>query len=212
MVAGDLTENGTEAEFAEFGRQSAAFSAPVLVLPGNHDVGGKCLPNAPGPVTPERVRQYEGRFGPSFWRRDIGGIRLLGLNSLLMGSGFERENDQWAFLEQELSAPTMLPTIVALHQPLFLLRTGESGGDYWNVEPAPRARLLLLLQSGGVRAVLSGHIHRPLRHEINGILFLTTPPVSFGLPPGKQPQGWTLVTVPVEGGPVTAEVRYLKDA
>ncbi|MES2464597.1 MAG: metallophosphoesterase, partial [Armatimonadota bacterium] len=195
---GDVSLNGAdlEADLEAARRMHEEMGLPFLAVPGNHDVGGKLLPGAPGPMTPDRVQRYEDAFGASFWRRDIGNARILGLNSLLMGTGFARENDQWMFLEQELARPATMPTIVVSHQPLFLENADEPGGDYWNVEPAPRARLLDLLARGGVRAVLSGHIHRPLRHTVGDILFVTTPPVSFGLPFGEQPEGWALVTVP----------------
>ena len=57
--------------------------------------------------------------------------------------------------------------------------------DYWNIEPEPRQRLLKLLGERGVATVLSGHLHRPLTNRSDGILFVTTGPVSFGLPRGK---------------------------
>jgi 3',5'-cyclic AMP phosphodiesterase CpdA len=215
VLAGDLTENGTDEEFAEFQRQSAGFNAPLLTVPGNHDVGGKHLPGAPDAATTERIERYEAWFGTSFWRRQVGGIRFIGVNSLIFDSCLEREQQQWAFLEHKFAAPSSLPTILVLHQPLFLERTNEPGGDYWNVEPAPRARLLRLLAQGGVSAVLSGHIHRPLYFKGTRTVFVTTPPVSFGLPFGVQPEGWTLVTV-TQGYPgtpaeVSAEAHTLRD-
>ena len=59
--------------------------------------------------------------------------------------------------------------------------------------------MLALLKQGGVKAVLSGHLHRELTQRLDGILFFTTAPVSFGIPKDKQPEGWTLVTVPAVG-------------
>ncbi len=87
------------------------------------------------------------------------------------------------------------PTVLLMHYPLFLKDFDEGGGDYFNIEPAPRMRLYNLLKQGEVKTVLTGHLHRPLINQREGILFLTTPPISFGLPRGKQPEGWTLVTV-----------------
>ena len=60
-------------------------------------------------------------------------------------------------------------------------------------------RLLELLKKGGVSTYLSGHLHRPLTNRMDGMLLVTTGPVSFGLPRGKQPEGWTLVIVPAQG-------------
>ena len=60
-----------------------------------------------------------------------------------------------------------------------------------------------------VKVVLTGHLHRELIHRRDGILFVTTPPVSFGLPKGKQAEGWTLVTVPASGE-AQAEFKHIK--
>jgi predicted phosphodiesterase len=95
-----------------------------------------------------------------------------------------------------------------MHYPLFLKDLNEPGGDYWDVEPAPRTRLYQLLKQGGVKIVLTGHLHRPLVNRRDGILFVTTPPISFGLPRGKQPEGWTLVTI-LKNGEATSEIKTL---
>jgi hypothetical protein len=126
-------------------------------------------------------------------------VRVIGVNSPIFGSGFDREKAMWNFLEKELASPGPLPTVVFMHYPPFVKQAEEGGGDYWNIEPEPRARLLALLRRGGVGTVLSGHLHRDLTNRLEGILFVTTRPVSFGLPAGKQPEGWTLVTLPAQG-------------
>lgn len=219
VIAGDLTEHGTDAEFHSFQNQIKKLTVPVLLVPGNHDVGNKPLPGEAGAVTPERVQHYEKRFGPSFWSKVLAGVRFVGINSLLMGTGFDRERDQWSFLESELVKPISIPTVVVSHQPPYLKTIDEPGGTYWNIEPEPRARLMHLLAEGNVAAVLSGHIHYPLVNYAYGILFLTTPPAAFGLPHGKQPEGWTLVTIRTgpsvtgKSTPASYEFHYIpKDA
>ena len=79
----------------------------------------------------------------------------------------------------------------------------------WNVEPAPRARLFGLLKQGGVKIVLNGHLHRPLVNNLDGIRFIGTQPTSFGLPAGKQPEGWTLITIS-KTGEATETVQNLQ--
>jgi predicted phosphodiesterase len=56
-----------------------------------------------------------------------------------------------------------------------------------------------MLQRGGVQTVISGHIHTQRVNRDQGILYVTTPPISFGLPKGRQPEGWMLLTIPREG-------------
>jgi len=207
LIAGDLTQGGKPDEMADFQAQIKGFQLPVSFVFGNHDVGGKRAAGQKGGVTAGRVALAEQTFGvPSFWSRAFNGVRVIGLNSSLLGSGLPEEAEQWSFLENELKAQSKTPSIVLMHYPLFVKSAAEPGGEYWNIEPEPRARLLALLQSGGVRAVLTGHLHKSLTGQQGGIFLYTTPPVSFGLPRGKQPEGWTLVTVSPTGA-VTADFR-----
>jgi len=209
LISGDLTQGGKQGEMDAFEAQIKAFTPPVRVVPGNHDVGGKLIPGKTGGVTGERVSAYESVFGPSFWTEHLSGLRIIGLNSSIFGSGLPVEDRQWAFIEAELAVPSTEPTIVVMHYPPFLTAPDEPGGGYWDIEPAPRQRLLALLQKGHVSAVLTGHLHRPLRNDWNGIPLITSLPVSFGLPKDVQPEGWTLITV-APNGTVTAETETIK--
>ena len=210
LVAGDLTEDGTPREYEEFRRQIKRFSAPVWYVPGNHDVGNKPLPKAKAPVYAVRVARYELKLGPSWFVREHAGVRVVGINSMLLGSDLARERQQWRLLTEALAKPAAQPTILLTHLPPFIRDSREPGGEYWDIEPAPRLRLLSLLQLGGVSNVLSGHLHHALTNCHDGVFFYTTPPVSFGLPAGKQLPGWTLVTVPQRGS-AQVEFQPIKD-
>ncbi len=203
LIAGDLTQSSRPEQFADFKAQMHGFQAPVFVVPGNHDVGSKIVvaPDGTrqGTVTATRIAQYEAQMGPGTFAYKRPGLRIIGFNSLLLGSGLPGEAAQWQFLEDELARPSKTPTLLLSHFPLFLQTPDEASDAYWNVEPQPRQRLLQLIARGGVKAVLSGHLHRPLQNTYQGVLHLTTPPVSFGLPRGVQAQGWTLLTVSPQG-------------
>ena len=196
LIAGDLTQSGLPQEFMDFKNHIKALHAPVYFVPGNHDVGHKFNSGKTnGTVTPGRVETYERALGPSWFVKKKAGLRILGINSSLLGSSFLQEEQMWTFLERELAQPARQQTILFMHYPLFLKTLDEPGGDYFNTEPEPRMRLYNLLKQAGVKIVLTGHLHHPLINRRDGILFLTTLPVSFGLPAGKQAEGWTLVTV-----------------
>ena len=126
-------------------------------------------------------------------------LPIFGINSCLFGSGFKEEEDQWIFLEKELARPHDKPTMLLEHYPLFIKTADEPRNSTWNVQPELRTRLLALVEQGGVRTVLTGHLHYPITNRLDGILFLGNAPTAFGLPPGKQPEGWMLLTVPREG-------------
>ena len=209
LIAGDLGNEGKVEEWQAFKAYVKKIKAPVFYVPGNHDVGHKFNSGKKnGTITPERVQNYETNMGPSFFAESKAGLRIIGLNSSLMGSGFSREKEQWDFLEQQLAKTNPVPTVVFMHYPLFLKTVDEAGGIYFNTEPEPRKRLLSLLHQGGVKTVLTGHLHQNLVKRDNGILLISTEPISFGIPAGKQPEGWTLVTIPTEGE-ATFEVKNL---
>lgn len=198
LLAGDLTENGTPLELRTFRRTIKDFAAPSMFIAGNHDLGNKRIPGkkpTKSEISFGRLRNYELEMGRSYWTREAGGLRIIGLNSGLYGSKLAREESMWEMLESELEKTNTPPTLILQHHPPFLKKLDEPGGDYFNMEPYPRLRLLALAKQGGVKAILSGHLHRGLTNDYNGILLYTTPPVSFGLPKGKQAEGWTLVTV-----------------
>jgi|YelNatPaOPRAMG01_1025707.scaffolds.fasta_scaffold06401_1 predicted phosphodiesterase len=201
LIAGDLTEFGSPGELRRLQEHLRAFKPPVWVVPGNHDVGNKRFQGLtkPDSTSSWRVRLYESWLGRSYFARCRAGVRVIGLNSPILASGLPQERAMWTWLGQELAQPTSQPTLVLTHYPLFEERPDEPAHPYWNVDPEPRARLLATLAKAGVRAVLSGHLHRDLTNQFGQMLLLTTRPVSVGLPKGKQAEGWLLLTVPADG-------------
>jgi 3',5'-cyclic AMP phosphodiesterase CpdA len=171
----------------------------VLFAPGNHDVGMVGNDKVKTSITPEKVGRFSQELGPNWFAREMAGVRIVGINSCLLGSGLPEEADQWKFLEQELAKPSAKPTLLLEHFPLFIKTAEEPRQGTWNVPPEPRKRLLALVEQGGVRAVLSGHLHYPITNRLDGILCLGNAPTAFGLPQGKQPEGWMLLSLPREG-------------
>ena len=216
LIAGDLTQSGKPEQITAFTTQVKGFVAPVRTVFGNHDVGAKKGVTGAKPdegVSAERVARLEAALGPSFFADTVAGVRIVGINASLLGSGFPIETRQWDFLERELapqrsvSTSATLPILVLSHYPLYLTSPDEPGGAYWNMEPAPRKRLLSLIEkNGNVRAVLSGHLHRSISGRTpSGVFLYTTPPVSFGLPKGRQSEGWTLITITLPSGAIQAD-------
>jgi 3',5'-cyclic AMP phosphodiesterase CpdA len=209
LIAGDLTDGGTREQMELFKRKVKALQAPVLFVPGNHDVGILGDGKVKTSITPDRVKLYGKTLGPNWFAREEAGLRVVGINSCLFGSGFKEEADQWTFLEKELAKPHAKPTLLMEHYPLFVTSVDEPGRNNHNLQPEPRQRLLALMQRAGVRAVLSGHLHYPITNRLDGILFLGNTTTAFGLPRGKTPEGWMLLSVPREGE-VQFEFRKLE--
>ena len=199
LIAGDLTDSGTREQMALFKRKVKQFKAPVLFIPGNHDVGDVGNGKVKRSITSERVELFSKELGPNWFAREKAGVRIVGINSCLFDSGFKEEEEQWQFLEKELARPHAKPMLLMVHYPLFIKTVDEPGKRTSNVQPEERKRLIGLLEQGGVRAVLTGHLHYPVTNRLDGILFLSDAAIAWGLPRGKQPEGWMLLSVPREG-------------
>ena len=199
LVAGDLTEHGSPEEMKDFQNRIQSFPVPVWYVPGNHDVGDKRLKESTAGVDSQRVDDYERALGKSWFVREFAGLRILGINSPILGSDLPQEKAMWTFLDEAVASAPATPTLVLLHHPLYAKSADEPGGVYWNVEPEPRQRLLALMRRTRVKAVLSGHLHQSLVNRLDNLLFLTTVPVAFGLPVEKAVEGWTLLIVTEDG-------------
>ena len=199
LVAGDLTDDSKPASDADYLAQISRLKAPVFWVPGNHDLGPKAIAGGKTGPLPRRLAAYEARFGDSFYVKSCAGVRIIGVNSQIPGGILPAVDAQWAMLEKALAAPVPEHTVVFMHMPPFLKTADEGSDPYWNWEPEPRKRLLALLRRGRVKTVLTGHLHYELTNHLGDMLIYTTPPVSFGLPRGVAPQGWTLVTLPKSG-------------
>ena len=187
-------------------------TAPLLVVPGNHDVGMPGVNAWAGlTVTDERVAAHEGTFGRDRWRHDTEEAVLLGIDSELLGSGLQREADQWRWLEETCAElPQGRPVLLFLHKPLWTV-TDEPVDHQVDVGPVARDRLLGLLERIELRAVGCGHLHRYRQLRRGRAIEVWAPTTAFlgsgedGLPEGHQELGYVEYTV--AGGEVTAEFR-----
>ncbi|MBV7518467.1 metallophosphoesterase [Ensifer sp. ENS12] len=152
-------------------------SMPVLVVPGNHDVGH--LPGSHQPVDPERLARWRGLAGPDYWVSDHGDWRLVGFNSLLVGFEDEEEEKQIAWLEEQLRDRDGRKVAVFAHKPLFVDGPQEGDTGYWGIRPRQRRRLFDLFAASGVALHASGHLHWAWTGEHAGMSLVWAPPTSF---------------------------------
>lgn len=175
----------------------------LLTVPGNHDVG-----DAPTDETMSWFRRRVGSDRHAFVHRDW---RFIGLNSCLLADGSRAPRDvedQWSWLETELSLTTGTDgTILFMHHPLFLERPDEPQ-DYFNLPPEPRRRFLDLIRDHRVPLVLSGHLHRCHVTSYGTTQLVTAGPV--GMPLGGGRSGLQIVRIAEEG--IRHEFVALEDA
>lgn len=189
--------------------------APLLVVPGNHDVGEPGVNAWAGiSVTDERVVAHEAAWGPDHWRHDHDGpdgAVLLGINSELLSSGLQREADQWRWLEKTLAdLPAGVPVLLFLHKPLWAVVDGPTEHQF-DVGPVARDRLLGLLDRIDLRAVGCGHLHRYRSVRRDRVIEVWAPATAFlvstedELPEARHELGY--VEYLVRAGEVTADFR-----
>jgi 3',5'-cyclic AMP phosphodiesterase CpdA len=182
VVNGDLCINGpdSDAEIDFAARALGTLRTPVLALPGNHDVGDEPPGQDPAQIVDaSRLARWDARFGTDRFAHDIGAWRVLGVNAQLFGSGLRREAEQEAWLADRLEETIGSPVALVLHKPLFLDHPAEDRPTAASLNPAPRAKLMALLRQGGVRMVISGHLHASRDRVVDGLRHLWLPAVAF---------------------------------
>ncbi len=193
VVSGDLTRRAKPAEFNAALAFLHALEAPLLVVPGNHDIPrGDLLSRFLHP----RRRWHAAR--PLAWLDVLAlpGLRLIGLDSVsraqwhLDWAAGAVSAPRRASLEAALALPGAAMTIVTCHHPL---RHPAWAGR----RRAPRhaEATIGLLRAHGVAALLCGHLHRAevSRLGVDGPLQVVAPSALSPRGVGAL-NGWNLIT------------------
>jgi 3',5'-cyclic AMP phosphodiesterase CpdA len=167
----------------------AGIDAPLLVLPGNHDVGEA----GPEPwmgvgVSSERVAAFSRTWGPDRFLQfgnaatGAGGWVFIGLNSERLSCGLPEEDEQWDWLAGAARRAQGQSVLLFLHKPLWYPGGPQPG---ITVAEPDRDRLLSLFAGARLRVVAHGHVHR-YRHEFQGeILTVSAPSLAFASLPDR---------------------------
>ncbi|MCD2179509.1 metallophosphoesterase family protein [Rhizobium sp. C1] len=176
---GDLTIDGADqADDIVFSltlmRQA---SAPMLIVPGNHDVGH--LPGSAQPVDSTRLNRWNHYVGSDRFTQDIDGWRLIGFNSLVLGRDDALEEEQLDWLAEAMAGAGERRIALFTHKPIFVDDPQEGDTGYWSVRPAPRARLYEMMERHDVGLVGSGHLHWAWQGAFDGTNLIWAPAASF---------------------------------
>ena len=184
---GDLTVDGADVDddMRHCGALLRSLPGVVRAVPGNHDVGEAGHPRQPVDAT--RLDRWRTHVGPDWWMHDTGDWRLIGIDSMLLGSGDPDEARQWAWLRHAHASAAGRRIAWFTHRPLFIDAPGEPDTGYWSVKPAERARLLDLVRAHGVAVVATGHLHRWHDATIDGCRYVWCPSSGFLVGPDNQP-------------------------
>lgn len=188
VATGDLSLDGADRDedMAFAAELHRAFPAPLMALPGNHDVGSHPGTQPDQPVTGPRLARFRDHLGPGRAVVDLPGWRVIGLNTEVMGTGIAEEAAQEAFLDEAIAGAGARRIAMFLHKPVFVTTPQDDAFDYWSVPPPARARLAALIDHPALRLVASGHLH--LHHEfaIGRVAFTWAPALSFHVHPREQ--------------------------
>jgi 3',5'-cyclic AMP phosphodiesterase CpdA len=193
---GDITRDGWSApeELGFAADLARGWPSAIRFIPGNHDVGDN--PPGPGvdfkqPLSDNLLGLYRARFGADFWAQDHDvedgpGWRLLGLNAQLFASGAHDEDEQWAWLEDQVNGAAGRNLVIFCHKPLFQNDLFEEPPHIRYVPTAPRRRLLELLEPTRWRFWLSGHTHQFWDRTVAGARHIWVPSAAYRFPAAMQ--------------------------
>lgn len=192
VICGDLVHATASAEaLKDFREIMSGLEAPYYCAAGNHDIGS--------PPTEETLARYRKMIGKDYFAVDRDGLRVVVINTQLWKTPVEGETEAHdAWLRETLAdARTQgLPVIVAGHHPLFL-KEAEEDEEYFNIPTETRLEFLRLFKESGVCAVLTGHAHRRILHEHEGMLLVTSQTTSRNF--DGSPMGYRLWKVGKDG-------------
>jgi 3',5'-cyclic AMP phosphodiesterase CpdA len=193
VCTGDMTLDGAAVgdEIAFAARQFERIAPPVLFVPGNHDIGNS-LPDVRGGetvITAARRQIYRQHFGDDYWFRDAGSSwRIIGLNSMLFGSGITGEAEQWDMLEEAIRTAGERVLMIVQHKPLYHRLPNETVPTQSAIYPEHRARLKDMFARVKQLLVCSGHIHHYRTARWGKIAQIWAPATAFTIAiPGQKP-------------------------
>lgn len=176
---GDITHLSQPAQFDDARAVLSTLRAPLVALPGEHDVIGNDL------------RPYLNAFRmahatPGGWASwDDRGTHFVALINVF---NFEKMgllgSEQLAWLERDLAGlRSSTPLVVFTHVPLYALFTDWG----WTTEDGSKA-LAMLARFDRV-TVLNGHIHQVVTHQEGNIRFASAAATAYPQPkPGTAPK------------------------
>lgn len=165
LVSGDLSENGTAAEYERVSELLAPLTAPVHVFPGNHDDRA------------EMGRHFPGGSGAEPWSYAIrlGPLRLVVCDTTVPGEDAgSLDSGRLDWLEDQLGRDRELPTLLAMHHPPIPI--GVRALDDIGLPITDRVALGRLLdEHPQVARVITGHVHTASVGRIGGREVFTCP-------------------------------------
>jgi Icc protein len=206
VAAGDLTKDGTPAEFERVDALVGDCDVPLMAVPGNHDVP-KVFDDHDTPRTERFIETYSPNGLLSIVR--IAGIDLVMLNSAAMPDGELAETHEGKISPAQLewldtALANVETPIVVTHHPVGSVANGVDA-----LSPSSHYRLRNMdavtdvLAAHDIPLVVSGHVHWPTVVDI-GDTHQVVAPAACSFPQAAllvhvEPRGTTISLLPLVG-------------
>lgn len=149
LVTGDLSDDGSPESYELFRHIVEPIGVPLLVVPGNHDL------REPMRAAFSDLHLFA-PSGPLNWVRDVAELRIIGIDTLVEGSGGGTIDDETlAFLKDALSWHG--PVLLAMHHPPFM--SGIRFMDGIGLTGVDRLREVLEGSRAADIRIVCGHLH-----------------------------------------------------
>jgi 3',5'-cyclic AMP phosphodiesterase CpdA len=161
LHTGDLVRRGTVEEYPahHLVLVKGVAPTPLVPVPGNHEAG----PNQDFPP-------FKALYGDVRFSFDYGGGRFVGVNNSDQG---RLDDDDLAFLRQELARPGAAHKFVLMHIPPDYLQKGAGAEDGRGFK-GNAAALRALMTEMKVDTVFVGHVHGYATEAIDGVRYVIT--------------------------------------
>ena len=183
LITGDLVNDGQLEQYHHLRDLLAPLSAPVHLLPGNHDH----VPTLRG-AFPQEVPGRGGRADGVL----EGELCVVCLDSSRFpAAGGDLDPDQLTWLDGVLGGAST-PTVVAVHHPPFATGIRHMDGMALSQE-ASAALATVIERHPHVERVLCGHLHRTITRRFAGTIAMTAPSTAHAvhLDLADGPPAWT---------------------
>lgn len=180
---GDVSVNGADLheDLVAAHAMHEALGLPWLAVPGNHDVGDNQETARKQPINAERRGRWLEVFGADHWTRDVPGWRLLGVNSLMLGSDLPDADAQERLIAAAAASLGERKLALFLHKPLFIETPDDRELSGHVVTPTPRRILMQALGGVTPSLVCCGHLHEYRERRVGGLHQIWAPATAFTL-------------------------------
>jgi len=188
LATGDLTDDGTNEQYSQLLEILSPLNAPLLPLPGNHDVYSEFL-NAFSSTLPDEIPENHCSYVI-----DDFPVRLVALDTSLPGQHdalFSEDHELW--LSNVLSQEKDKPTLIFTHFPPF--ETGINFMDLSGLKSADRLEEIIR-NNPQVKLVVAGHLHRPIQTSFASTMISVCPSTGNQLKLDLNPKNGSAVDEP----------------